>query len=612
MTFLPGIRQLTRRFGSWAVIIAIMILSAQIFLLITLWINTYHPLPWHDEWDTINFLKQVSLNPANLKPWVALHNEHRLFMPRLVFATDFWVFNGKSLFTFLVSALLALGSVAIFISESRNLELVNKDKNLLGIALSALLLCGQQASNFIWAFQVQWFLVHFFTIAGVALVVSASRAHVAERYGYCRSLLGLSILVTIAANYSTASGNLSWISSCLAVFLLRDRLPKWTFLAMAFFGLLSIRIYFYEFQLSGTGTGSLQALQADPLAGFTFLLAFFGVPFAPFGKLVAVIAGGIYLVFSVALFSKLLLMRFIAKSPTEAFCLGLLAFVASVGLVTTAGRFALGVDGALESRFASVVSIGWAALILAIFSFIATWVEEERPGIGVCVVILTLIYSCVGIGGFLRPPYDYLPIVRLKQLASSVIISGVSDVNVLERVGFPNPQGVASSSTRDFLMQTHRSIFSESSSVGPISDIGMSWPAETKVMFNVKSPNAIKRLTGLSGDESFGRWSNSKLVIVEFDRPLPNSFQAEFVIGGYGPNVGVNAHVIVGPKELPLRILGGIQKLQVERLDFIGVSDTNLLAIIVPKPTIPNSLDKSSSDQRPLGIVIQSITIRPL
>ena len=126
MTLLPKFKQLIEHLGGWFVIIAIMVLSAQIFLLITLWVNTYHPLPWHDEWDTINFLQQVSLNPASLKSWVAQHNEHRLFVPRLVFATDFWVFNGKSLFTFIVSAILALGYIAIFISESRNLVLANK------------------------------------------------------------------------------------------------------------------------------------------------------------------------------------------------------------------------------------------------------------------------------------------------------------------------------------------------------------------------------------------------------------------------------------------------------------------------------------------------------
>lgn len=612
MTLLPSIRQFIRHFGGWTVIIAIMVLSAQIILLMTLWINTYHPLPWHDEWDTINFLKQASLNPDSFAPWVAQHNEHRLFVPRLVFATDFWVFDGKSLFTFLVSALLALGSVTIFIGESRNLELANKEKNLLGIALASMLLCGQQASNFIWAFQVQWFLVHFFTIAGVALVVSASRAYASGRNKYCRALIGLAVIITIAANYSTASGNLSWISSCLTVFLLRDRLPKWTFLVMVFCGVLSIGIYSNNFQLSGTGTGSLQALQADPLAGFIFLLAFFGVPFAPFGKLVAVIAGGAYLVFSVLFIFQSLIKRLIARSPIDAFCLGLLAFVAGVGMVTTLGRFSLGVDGALESRFASVMSVGWAALVLAFFSFITNYIEGERSKIGRYAVILAIVYSCVGIGGFLRPPYDYLPIVRVKQLASSAIISGVPNLEALEQVGFPNPRSVASSPARNFLMQTRRSIFSESFDVSSTSDFAMIWPAETRVMFNVKTPNTVRRLTGLSGDESFGRWSNSKLIIIEFDRPLPRSFQAEFVIGGYGPNIGVNAHVIIGAEELPLRILGGIEKLQVERLDFMDIGDTNLLAIIVPKPTIPSSLDNSSSDQRRLGIVLQSITIRPL
>jgi hypothetical protein len=614
---LPKFKQLIEHFGGWTAITAILVLSAQIFLLITLWKSTYHPLPWHDEWDVINFLKQASLNPANLNLWVAQHNEHRLFVPRLVFATDFWVFDGKFLFTFLVSALLALSSIAIFIGESRYLVLANKEKNLLGIALVAMLLCGQQSSNFIWSFQVVWFLVHFFTIAGVGLIVSASRAYTSMRIRYCQALIVLAVFATVAANFSAASGNLSWISTCLAVFLLRDRLPKWTFLAIVLVGFLSVGLYSFGFQLSGIGSGSLKALRADPLLGFTFLLAFLGVPFAPFGKVVAVFAGGIYLIASSLFLFKLLTSRFFAKSPTNAFCLSLLAFVGSVGLVTTAGRFALGVDGALESRFASVVSIGWAALILAIFSLISIALQEGRLIMGglratLFPVVIALVYCGVGIGGFLRPPYDYLPIVGLKQLASSALIDGVSNIKALERVGFPDSQNAASSTIRDFLIQTKKSIFSDPYPAPENSGPTINWPIETKIMLNVESPKAVKRLSGLSFEESFGRWSNSKIIIIEFDHSLPRSFQVDFVIGGYGPNIGGKAQVIVGTEELSLRILGGIQNLQVEKLDFVEVGDANFLAIIVPKPTMPSSLDKSLSDQRHLGVVLQSITIRPL
>lgn len=705
-----------------------VVLIGQIVLLLRLWYQTYHPLPWHDEWNTIELLRQLTGDPWRLDAWFSLHNEHRLVVPRIVFALDFWMFGGRHLFTFAVTAVLACAIVLLALRESRRIAPETPTAWLLGLALASMLMCGQQASNLLWAFQVQWFLVHFFTVAAVAAVVAAARASEVSPKQSHFLILG-AVLAALCANYSTVSGNLAWISTGVTALLLRDRLPKWTLPAVIAVGAASIAAYAYGFRLSGTGTGSLETLRSDPLAGAAFLLALFGVPLAPFGKGVSTAAGGFFAIASLALCVGVVRTRLLARTGTEAFSIGLLAFVACVGVVTAAGRVGLGIEAALESRLASVVAIGWASLTLLCFARLA-----DSPAVQgkvtlrrarVCALISAAVCLTVGVAGFLKPPYDYLPIVEIKRSAESAIVAGAADSEALERVGYPEVGRINNSPLLGFLRSTERSVFSGPAllmgrSVGSlpthgeciggidsveqlrsggrvsgwaattsmreygstvllvdaknvVAGIGFSrdglvgrandsaaaatrliwrghsaagaapqaaflvaadgrsvcptrgpgqpspqsamvqsgWPGEVKILFAREIEAPVIKVDGLSFAEPFGRWSNAKLVVIRFDRQLPPSFEIDLVLGGYAGNVGANAQVLVGPQSRSLPVTGTLQNMQKSRLQFSSVGETDLVSIIIPVPTVPRRLNPRSADERALGLVLQSMTIRP-
>lgn len=62
-------------------------------------------------------------------------------------------------------------------------------------------------------------------------------------------------------------------------------------------------------------------------------------------------------------------------------------------------------------------------------------------------------------------------------------------------------------------------------------------------------PFFIKDLKGLSGVESWGRWSDAKLapaVRLDFAKPLPNRFDLVLSTTAYGPNVDHNLKIVVG------------------------------------------------------------------
>lgn len=429
-----------KRVLSGAIVIAGLSLAAQITLLVALWTTTFHPLPWHDEWDAVATLARVTAGDSSLAAWVAQHNEHRLLTGRLVWALDAIWFGGLSLLTFAVTAALACGICFVYATVIVGTPWSPRMKWLAALGVFSLLLCGQQASNLLWAFQVQWFLVHFFVVAAVAAVTQAASPAGSSQHS---NRVGFWWLVSvgcgIAANYSVASGNLVWGALLVALVLLRRRIPAWCAVATGVVAVVSVLLYARGFHLSSTASGSVQTLVANPGLGLGFLTRMLGVPFAPLGMHAPVIAGVAFLAGALTFGRRALRSGATVTTRSEAFCGGIIAFVLANAVVTMVGRASLGLEGALESRFASGMSLGWASLLV----LLAGWLSAARGTEGTAVaqtrealiIPATGLACAVGLVGAWVPPYDYAPLRAIKTEALAAILAGVNDTSALERVG---------------------------------------------------------------------------------------------------------------------------------------------------------------------------------
>ena len=446
----------------------------ELVMLVRLWWNTYHPLPWHDEWNTILFLFHAQSTPFDLGQWVAPHNEHRLFVPRLVFAADYWWFGGLNIFTFAASAFLLASTAAIFAMQAWMIPTKWTLKLGVMVSLVATLFNGQQSSNFLWSFQVQWFATHFFVAASTAAVTFAARDFNQRRAQRVWLWLAIAALFALAANFSTASGNFAWIAIIVAATFLRSSLPPYTALILGGCALASIVIYASGLALSGIGSNSLGLIASSPNAAALFLISFFGGPFAPMGKLAAIGGGALFLCSIVFLSVRIGRRNPGALIGLEAFSFAILAFVFASGVATTVGRVGLGLDAALESRFGSVCGIGWAALLLLVAARLASADairdkpvnESEKPkgnssyGLSTSRVASVLFVGMiVGLAGYFHPPYDYWPLPQIKSSAMSAILTRVDDEQPLRRVGFWNLGAETRNSILRFMSDNHRSIF---------------------------------------------------------------------------------------------------------------------------------------------------------
>jgi len=112
-------------------------------------------------------------------------------------------------------------------------------------------------------------------------------------------------------------------------------------------------------------------------------------------------------------------------------------------------------------------------------------------------------------------------------------------------------------------------------------------------------------VSGLSGAESWGRWSDSDRVVFKFGSDLPKQFALVISARAYGPNAGVAIPVKVGGQVKEMQLSADITRNI--RLEFLPNTVADSIEIAVPKPTVPKN-----GDIRALGIAFGSIKIEPL
>jgi len=133
---------------------------------------------------------------------------------------------------------------------------------------------------------------------------------------------------------------------------------------------------------------------------------------------------------------------------------------------------------------------------------------------------------------------------------------------------------------------------------------------ETSVVdFRVKDyPADVASVSGISGQEPAGRWTDGPNAVVQFKKALPSTFQLKVqTFFAFGPNLGIPIVVRVGSIQKEITIT---KPNDVFVLEFDGVANADRIEFVIPKPTSPKELGQGD-DPRKLGIGLVSLTIGP-
>jgi len=317
-------------------------------------------VPFGDEWALPVFFEKVALGSANFTDFFAQHNEHRMFFPKIIFIilafSSKWDVRLEMYFSIFL-AMVSFCAMYRIAANSQNQD--SKLFHLFNIATCILIFSLVQRENWLWGFQVAWFLINTCVILAVFFLVVPTRLLPSQR-------LYLSAICCFIASFSSAHGLLSWIALLPTVASVQGsarqrkvRLSLW----MALF-FLSLFIYLIGY-VKPSHHPDIFFFLKEPLIATTYLLTLLG---NPIGKLIIPdVIFGLIIAATFVLFNIYYLKNYKSEFAHDAApWLSLGWFATLFALMTTLGRAGFGVEQALSSKYTT-------GCVLLVISLLQIW-----------------------------------------------------------------------------------------------------------------------------------------------------------------------------------------------------------------------------------------------
>ncbi len=312
-----------------------------VVLLIGFVVNFSVNVPIDDEWRLASLFEKIAAGNVTFNDFWALHSNHRILFPKIIIA----VLAFASRWNINYQLCLSIGlAVVTFIAlyKLSSMQVKNAGDNLWHLAniLTCILLCSLvQHENWLWGFQLAWFLVNLCFVAAVYALSSERKLLPSLR-------IFIAAVFCFIASFSLAQGLLSWLAAIPAVVTLegnaaqkRKRLIVWMLLFAA-----TCAVYSIDYHPSRKT--SIISLLNKPLVVIDYFLSLLGSPIvrSPF---ISPLVG--FLIFASFLF---LVFHFVIKisEHREAvpwLSIGLFSVLSA--LFITAGRAEFGAVQAIES-----------------------------------------------------------------------------------------------------------------------------------------------------------------------------------------------------------------------------------------------------------------------
>ena len=327
-------------------------------------------VPFWDQWQGVPpLIEKMKNGTLGLSDFFAQHNEHRIFFPRLVMfglaLLTHWnikveLFTSWALACICAYNLWRLCRVTGFGGSDTGFWLL--------FAANVLLFTPLQSENWLWGFQIGFFLP-LAAFTSLLWVVASSRTSVAFVAAIVFSMIG---------NFSIASGFIFWLLALLLLLFPNGRFncqgrKGWLILFFLIFIGAQI-LYLWNYKKPAHHPDPLMALR-QPREVMEYILAYFGSAFAwgtAFSSVsVAIVVGAILVILFGICITYLFVCRkdyILVKRALP--WIGLCLFSISMSMVTAVGRMGFGTSQALASRyvtFSVMMPVGLLFLIPLVF-----------------------------------------------------------------------------------------------------------------------------------------------------------------------------------------------------------------------------------------------------
>ncbi|OKH40426.1 hypothetical protein NIES2119_02040 [[Phormidium ambiguum] IAM M-71] len=316
-------------------------------------------VPFLDHWGLVNLFERIASGNATFRDFFVQHFEHRMLFPRIIFALLAFSSNWNVVLEQWVSIILAI--VAFYALYKISAKHQNGDRfvfHLVNIASCILFFSIMQFTNWLWGFQLAWYLINTCVILGIYFLTVAD--NLASKYR-----IALAVLCCFVASFSSAHGLPSWLALIPSVAFVasdvkqrRRNLLLW----LTLFLLCGI-IYAIGYQ-SSVGYSDKLFFLKNPLVAGAFLLMIVG---SSLGQVINPAITGLLIIINflglTGYYLKKLRSEF-ARDAAPWLSLGLFATI--FVLITTIGRAEGGIGYSLQPRYTT-------SSILLVISSIQMW-----------------------------------------------------------------------------------------------------------------------------------------------------------------------------------------------------------------------------------------------
>lgn len=337
-------------------------------------------LPISDQWNTVRLLRaSVEGNIHGvLSSLVAQYNQYRPVVPRLFFLVLFWWTEWDTRAEMWMSALVCVGIFMLVLALMRRAGV----SQTLPVVISAWVCFSLgQSENILWGWQLAVYLQVFFGLAALYALSS-------------ESLSGTIVagLLAFIAMFTYQVGMAIWLAGW--VYIVLRRRPLAHSLAWGGFFVLAVLAQYSSYVVYDTSRRMLLD-HHDPLRFLAFFLMNVGAPLAVQNEALSALMGAFIL--SVLLAGGLLLWRNRCALPVSrefVITASIVAMSLSSSLLITLGRYKLGLDWAVISRYTTVTALGVIGMLMLAYQAKTHYPGRFSARLPVFVVIFVIAGLC--------------------------------------------------------------------------------------------------------------------------------------------------------------------------------------------------------------------------
>ncbi|MBW4693677.1 MAG: hypothetical protein KME27_18185 [Lyngbya sp. HA4199-MV5] len=338
---------------------ALLLIAYLIPFVVLLWFvaNFGINFPYWDQWDLIELFQKVFLKQATFQDFFAQHNEHRILFPQIIIITlaflSKWNIQWELYCSVALSAIVFILLLRISLAQTKQRNLLFHAVNV-SICFVVFSLC--QWENWMWGFQVAWFLVNLCLVVAILAFSSALHSSLQIKVAVAAS-------ACLVASFSSAHGLVTWLAivpSLLACCRGRLQCLKVGFVWVILF-LSTLFFYFIDYH-KPPHHPDLWFFLKEPQLAATYFLTLLGSPLLHRSNFS-------YIFGFLALISFGFFIAHCARKAGSGFFrdaapwLSLGCFAILFDLMTTLGRAGFGVEQAYSSRYTTVSLLLLVALL---------------------------------------------------------------------------------------------------------------------------------------------------------------------------------------------------------------------------------------------------------